>query len=79
MNDRIDTLRKPGASFAALKELVSCCLHYQLQDNYNHLSKVCCGTLQCTVEGYNLDFHAEQSADGSVGKEIRAQVSTSSG
>lgn len=30
MNDRIDTLRKPGASFAALKELVSCCLHYQL-------------------------------------------------
>ena len=27
MNDRIDTLRKPGASFAALKELVSCCLH----------------------------------------------------
>lgn len=49
MNDRIDTLRKPGASFAALKEL-------------------------CTVEGYNLDFHAEQSADGSVGKEIRAQV-----
>lgn len=24
MNDRIDTLRKPGASVAALKELVSC-------------------------------------------------------
>ncbi|OQU82010.1 RNA polymerase II C-terminal domain phosphatase-like 1 isoform X2 [Sorghum bicolor] len=49
MNDRIDTLRKPGASVAALKEL-------------------------CAVEGYNLDFHAQPSADGSVGKEIRAQV-----
>ncbi|XP_066349408.1 RNA polymerase II C-terminal domain phosphatase-like 1 isoform X5 [Miscanthus floridulus] len=48
MNDRIDTLRKPGASFAALKEL-------------------------CTVEGYNLDFHAQPSVDGSVDKEIRAQ------
>jgi RNA polymerase II C-terminal domain phosphatase-like 1/2 len=30
MNDRIDTLRKPGASVAALKELVSCCLNYLL-------------------------------------------------
>jgi len=33
MNDRIDNLRKPGGSVAALKELVSCFLNYQLLDN----------------------------------------------
>ena len=33
INNRIDNLRKPGGSVAALKELVSCFLNYKLLDN----------------------------------------------
>ena len=77
INDRIDNLRKPGGSVAALKELVSCFLNYKLLDNQALLTKGCYGTLQCTVEGYNLVFLSQPSTDGSAGKEVGAQVSTS--
>jgi hypothetical protein len=52
MNDRIDNLRKSGGSVAALKELVSCFLNYQLLDNYYALlTKVCFGTFSVRLKG----------------------------
>lgn len=40
MNDRIDNLRKPSGSVAALKDLVSGFLNYQLLDNHALLTYV---------------------------------------
>lgn len=78
MGERVDTLRKPAGSVAALKELVSGCLNYQLLDECNLFTELCCDALQCTVEGYNLVFQEQPSRPrGSSGKEAYAQVSTS--
>lgn len=44
--------RKTGGSVAALKELVSCFLNYQLLDNYYALlTKVCFGTFSVRLKG----------------------------